>query len=180
VNIFIENHKEVIRLLHGFPGIDFVDIEYTSDNGQTWLPIVNNYHSTGAFLWTIPFGQPSTLARIRIFDASNHDTTDMSDSHFYLHIAPGINVEKPAGGNIIIGKNGSAKLNWDLLPGETSYMLEYSVNSGKVWRRLDYKNISTRNKGSLEFQNPANSGESYLVRIRSGEKYSDEINVLVK
>jgi len=161
-------------------GIDFVDIEYTSDNGQTWLPIVNNYHSTGAFLWTIPFGQPSTLARIRIFDASNHDTTDMSDSHFYLHIAPGINVEKPVGGNIFIGKNGSAKLNWDLLPGEDNYKLEYSVNSGKEWRSLDYKNISTSEKGSLEFQNPANSGKSYLVRIRSGEKYSDEINVRVK
>ncbi|GJQ62570.1 MAG: glycosyl hydrolase [Melioribacteraceae bacterium] len=161
-------------------GIDFVDIEYTSDNGQTWLPIVNNYHSTGAYLWTIPLGQPSTLARIRIFDSSNHDTTDMSDSHFYLHIMPAINVEIPQSGYIAGGGDGSCLIKWTADKEVKSVIPQYSFDDGNTWRSMSVMLSNNGGVNELEMRPPFVSGESYLVRLKSGELTSDEVKVKLR
>ncbi len=57
-------------------------LEYTVDNGVTWVLIANNIASTiNRFSWTVPSGLNTSLARIRITSGS---LTDQSDAPFKI------------------------------------------------------------------------------------------------
>lgn len=152
-------------------GIEFVDIEYTSDNGQTWNTIVNNYHSTGAFLWTIPNGQPSTLARVRIFDSSNHDTTDMSDSHFYLRIAPGLDFYGSGKEIIANDNNKTLSFKWTAPPDLKNIRTEYSIDEGITWNIFGENQLNRGEVNNSDLKIPTDR-DKYLIRLVSGGEVS--------
>lgn len=64
-------------------GINEVRIEYTLDNGEHWIEIIDRTPSYGAYMWTIP-DEVSSLCRIRIFDADDATYSDMSDDFFNI------------------------------------------------------------------------------------------------
>lgn len=77
-----------------------VNVYYSIDNGVSWVKIVNNQPSTGAYVWNFPTTIFSALARIKVEDATNPALNDVSDAFFY------INVDKPVGANIKSTGNG--------------------------------------------------------------------------
>jgi 3-phytase len=63
--------------------INNINIEFSSDDGSNWIPIVNSVPASGFYNDTVP-DFPSTKCRIKIIDASNSAVYDISDSTFTI------------------------------------------------------------------------------------------------
>jgi photosystem II stability/assembly factor-like uncharacterized protein len=65
-------------------GIDSVKLEYSTDNGSSWIVIVTSApEAMGSYLWTVP-STLSTTCRVRISDCFNGAVTDMSNAMFSI------------------------------------------------------------------------------------------------
>ena len=64
--------------------VNNVKIEYTADNGVSWLPpIIPSTPSDGSYSWTIP-NTPSTQCKVKITDVDNPSVSDESDGVFTI------------------------------------------------------------------------------------------------
>jgi len=145
-------------------GVSNVNIDYTDDNGNTWNPVAVNYHSTGAFWWILPISQPSTLARLRIYDSSDPTVSDMSDSYFNLHIKAGINIIAP-GASASFSVGSKMNISWTGNDKISSVKIEYWSDNTKRWNLIadnvpsTYKKINNylwqsipQNKGNIQIR----------------------------
>lgn len=117
-------------------GITNVNIDYTDDNGLTWNNIVTGYRSTGAYGWNVPLTQPSTLARIRIYDSIDPTISDMSDSYFNLNYNGGLSIIYP-GGNGIHPAGSDMNISWKGSNKISTVRIEYSSDNGKSWNLIE-------------------------------------------
>jgi len=154
-------------------GVSNVNIEYTDDNGNTWNPVVSNYHSTGAYFWILPISQPSTLARLRIYDSSDPTVTDMSDSYFYLHIKGAIDIINPhefstfpAGSDMNISWKGIDKV--------SAVRIEYWSDNTKSWHLIADNVASTYKRvNNYLWKGVPQSMGNILIKITDNKgKYS--------
>ncbi len=168
-----------------------VKIEYTIDNGLTWILIANNIPSTGYYTWDPVPKTPSTNAKIRISDASDGYPSDASDDVFTIEPEQALNLISPNGGEswmsgssqYIRWSTGSSGGNTKSIPAriepsrkpsvlksssdETSgaisdIKIEYSTNSGSSWTTIVER---TPNNGSYVWT-PVPSHNSALCRVR--------------
>ena len=65
-----------------------VDIDFSSDNGNTWNAASTNTANDGKFSWTVP-DVPSDLCLIRVSDAANNNPRDVSNGVFTIVSASG-------------------------------------------------------------------------------------------
>jgi len=65
------------------PGGNTVDIDYSSDNGTTWIRIATQTPDTGFYLWNVP-GPATTTAKVRIRFHETPSLTDTSDAVFTI------------------------------------------------------------------------------------------------
>jgi len=73
--------------------IDSVTIAYTTDNGSTWLPVIQSVPaSSGSYLWPVPETH-SRFCKVKITDASDTSVYDISDSVFEIHTYENLNIE---------------------------------------------------------------------------------------
>ncbi|MBK9099352.1 MAG: Omp28-related outer membrane protein [bacterium] len=63
---------------------DSVKIEFSSDSGITWLPVVNSYLNTGSFEWDVP-ETSSTNCKIRISSTVSPANYDVSNNSFTIY-----------------------------------------------------------------------------------------------
>ena len=73
-----------------------VMIDYTTDGGSTWTPIVASTANDGTHPWAVP-STLSTTYRIRVSETDG-SPTDMSDAVFSIVAVPAITVTSPNGG----------------------------------------------------------------------------------
>ena len=153
--------------------ISNVGIDYTLDNGVTWVNITPNTQSTGAYLWHIP-SNTSSLARVRIYDASNPTFQDQSDSYFFLNVTPGfrfLNMNE----NETLKAGGSKEIKWIESSDVSDVILEYSLDNGRSWKIIQ-QNLATRpnDENSFIWRNiPNKLSDNTLLRIRDAAgKYS--------
>jgi hypothetical protein len=66
--------------------IEYVKIEFSSDNGGHWTTVTASTSNTGVYNWTVP-SVASDGCRIRIKSAADSNITDMSDSVFKIEAA---------------------------------------------------------------------------------------------
>ena len=161
-------------------GVSNVNIEYTDDNGNTWNPVASNYHSTGAFWWVLPFSQPSTLARLRIYDASDPTITDMSDSYFYLHIKGGLNVIDPHL-NSSVAAGSDMNISWTSDNKISSVKIEYWSDNSRSWH-LIADNVSSTYKRVNNYLwkgVPNNAGNIQIRLTDSSGKYSTKSGTVI-
>jgi uncharacterized repeat protein (TIGR02543 family) len=65
-------------------GVSTVKLEYTTNNGNTWLPMsINKLASGGSYDWTIP-NVPSKQCRVKVLDAAIPATYDSSNGFFSI------------------------------------------------------------------------------------------------
>ncbi len=63
-----------------------VKIDYTTDNGATWMNIAGGLYSIyPAYAWMVPF-TPSTTCKVRVTDNNNPNNFDESDSAFTIQL----------------------------------------------------------------------------------------------
>ena len=113
----------------------FVGIDYSIDGGSTWLVIVNSTNNTGSYSWNIP-NNPSTQCRVRVRDASQPSTFDISNINFTILVpVPVITVSAPNGGE---NWNSCTTVNitWSSVFTSGSFKLEYSTNNGGTWNTI--------------------------------------------
>ena len=84
--------KDTTEIKWQSSGIDSVNIYYSTDNGNSWNTIVNNYDATiGSYKWHVPSVE-SDKCKIKIVnaDADSRHNTFKSDSTFTIGSATGI------------------------------------------------------------------------------------------
>ena len=123
--------------------IENVKIEYTTNNGATWVTITNSTPSTGAYSWN-PIPNVSSLqCRIRISEATRGIPSDISDNNFTITY-PGtqlIKVTSPNGGEKWTAGS-SQQITWDAA-GITNVKIEYTLNNGISWNTITASTPST-------------------------------------
>ncbi len=78
--------------------IEFVKIEYSTDNGSAWSEITASTPNDGSYEWDVP-ASPSMQCLVRISDAIDGDPVDVSDATFTITVVGGILVlSSPNGG----------------------------------------------------------------------------------
>ena len=112
------------------------DIDYSTDQGTTWNPVVIDYPSTtGVYEWQVP-NAASSQARVRVTDSHQDLVVDTSDANFEIQEAP-ITIINPNGGEVLYYDQ-NYQINWsypDSLdePSAQNISIDYSVNGGISW-----------------------------------------------
>ncbi|MBN1998175.1 FG-GAP repeat protein [candidate division KSB1 bacterium] len=75
---------------------DFVDINLSRDNGQTWEVLAENVPDNGEYQWTVN-APASAFCRIQVSDADG-SPVDTSDNVFTISDMPSITLSSPNGG----------------------------------------------------------------------------------
>ncbi|RKY29622.1 MAG: hypothetical protein DRP68_07060, partial [Candidatus Omnitrophota bacterium] len=140
--------------------IPYVRLEYSTDGGTIFTPIVDSTPNTGSYSWTIP-DEITTEALVRISDAdveNYSEVTDTSDNTF--KIQGSFAVTSPNGGEAwIVGESHNITWNFN---GSVNYVnLYYSTDSGTSWTLIE---SSVPNTGTYSWTVPdAVSGQ---VRVK--------------
>jgi hypothetical protein len=161
-------------------GINNVNIEYTEDNGQNWNTVVSNIPSTGAYFWHLPIVPPATLARLRIFDASDPTITDMSDGTFFLGIKGALKLDEPIGNKIFSASSG-INISWKGINTISSVKIEYSSDNGKSWNIIagNVPNGRNRVNNYLWSDIPQSIKGNILIRLSDSKgRYSDKSGII--
>jgi len=109
-----------------------VKLEYTTNNGATWVTIKDDTLNTGLYKWLVPVVN-SSLCKVRVSNAYNENKpSNMSASTFTIsQVAPVISVTAPVGGES--WDAGSAQvIKWNS-SGITNVKIEYTTNNGVNW-----------------------------------------------
>jgi len=75
-------------------GITTVDLEYSTNNGTNWIPIVAGLQNTGKYLWVIPNAATAT-AKVRVI-AHDSQNVALDPSNAAFTISPGTPLDVPA------------------------------------------------------------------------------------
>jgi hypothetical protein len=110
-----------------------VTLEYTLDNGQSWVLINDNVDASAeSYLWTTP-NSYSDECRIRITDNSDINIYDKSDSAF-INMLPQLVLSNPIGGESFV-YDAVAVIKWQLSPISEIDIL-YSIDNGSSWNEI--------------------------------------------
>jgi hypothetical protein len=142
----------------------FVAIDYSTDGGTTWTVITTSTNNSGSYNWTVS-NTPSSQARVRVKDAANPSTFDISNVNFTIAVpVPTITVSAPNG-----GETWNSCQNYNITWSNTfvtgSYKIEYSVNNGASWTTI----VNSVTGPSYSWQVPNNIATSNqcLIRVSS-------------
>jgi len=137
-----------------------VSIEYSTDNGSSWLSIIASVPAAGgSYNWTVP-NISSTQCLVRISDASNPSINDVSDAVFTI-TNPVVTVTAPNGGEIwAVGTVKQVK--WTSQ--DISHIkIEYSTDNGSEWLVIIASRLAAF--GSYNWTIPNTPSTQCLVRI---------------
>jgi len=134
-------------------------IQYSIDNGATWINIASGTDNDGSFLWTVP-NVNSNLCRIKVAD-QDCDPFDVSDQPFAICAPPYVKVIQPNGGERIqIGSNYSIR--WHACCFIDSVKLQLSIDNGKTWQNIAAK---TENDSLFLWTVPNTPSDSCLIKV---------------
>ncbi len=143
--------------------IEFVRIDYTTNNGATWFNITDKTPSDGVYSWSPIPSVSSLLCRVKISDYKDGLPADISDENFSI-IYPGnqlIKVTLPNGGEKWAAGS-SQNIKWDAA-GITNVKIEYTTNNGINWNVITN---STESDGFYTWvQVPNNASTQCKIRI---------------
>ncbi|MDD3875540.1 MAG: T9SS type A sorting domain-containing protein [Bacteroidales bacterium] len=138
----------------------FVKLEYSVDNGATWLLIANSSNNDGSESWTTP-NTPSSQCLVRVSEFGNPTVFDVSNAVFSI-VYPYVVVTSPNGGESWEGCS-TKSITWTSYgAGSGPWKVEYSDNNGLIWIPLTNSTSSTSYSWN---QLPNNPGTQYLIRV---------------
>jgi hypothetical protein len=120
-----------------------VNINYSSDNGLSWVNVTRGLPNKGSFSWLVP-AMSSANSLIAIFDTSGNCKTGQSGAIFTIKGKPSLLLTSPSGGEKLFSGNFysikyiSANLG-------AFIKLEFSGDSGKTWNIISGKTTNTGN-----------------------------------
>lgn len=136
-----------------------VSIEYSTNNGSNWISIIaSTPASSGSYTWTVPY-TPSTQCLVRVSDAANPSTYDISDGIFT--IVSLITVNSPNGGEDWIG-NSNHYITWSSQT-ITNVSIEYTTDNGGNWTSVIASTPAST--GNYAWTVPNTPSTQCLVRV---------------
>jgi hypothetical protein len=145
--------------------INNVIIQYSKDNGATWMDIENSTVNDGSFDWVVPDTLSDTcLVRIAGND-SDEDPSDVSDEVFSIvsPVPDTIDITSPNGGET--WEAGSIhEIRWTSTGPVETVKIEYADHDGIPWTTIV---DSMENSGSYNWIVPDTPADNCLVRISS-------------
>lgn len=144
---------------------NFVNIEYSTDNGLSWTTIVSSHTSGatfGSYSWVNIPNTPSINCKIRVSDAGLPTSNDISNNTFSI-VTPNVYVATPNGGETYTAFTNNT-INWSSAGFTGNVDLAYKTSLGAAWT-----NIATNqtNNGSYNWFVPNTPTTTAKVRVRS-------------
>ena len=121
-------------------GVTAVDLEYSTNGGSSWTPIVSSLANTGTYAWSVP-NAPTTQARVRAtaHDAATNQAQDASDANFTIQAVPITHtITASAGPNGAIAPVGAVVVNdganapFNITPDSGYHVADVLVDGGSV------------------------------------------------
>ena len=139
----------------------FYDIDFSPDNGSSWVAVASNYFSPGGtYAWTLPnISSGSFLIRVSL--SSNNAINDQSDAVFSNTGA--LIVNSPNGGESWTSYS-SQTISWTPSGTSGTYRIEYSTDNGTTWVVI-VNNHSTGGNTYLWNPVPNTPSNNCLVRV---------------
>jgi hypothetical protein len=148
-----------------------VKLEFSTDAGSSWMPIINSTPNDGVHPWIIP-NNPSTHCKVRISDAVDGVPSDVSDGDFTISRPPRITVTSPNGGETwFVGH--TKNITWLSENFTGNLRIEYTTNGGDSWMEIT---PSTENDGIYSWIVENTPSTDCLVEISDasdGEPYDE-------
>lgn len=148
---------------NAYNDVDFVTLEFSSDNGSTWTEIVNTTENDGSYSWEFP-DVVSSDCQIRISEYGNPAFYDVCDENFEL-IAPYITLTSPNDGETLQGCS-DTYINWTSGGAGNYFDIELSTDNGSTWTSLANNIYESGSSGSFHWDPIDNlSSTQCLIRI---------------
>lgn len=149
-------------------GPNSIDLEYSVDQGATWIPIATGVANSSSYPWTVPsINVAEVEIRVTATDAAGNRKRVSSNS-FAVQTSGGVTV---SGGTYAGPYRGGASLNltWtaaDSGPGfgATPISLDYSTDSGSTWSPIA---TAIANTSPYAWTLPAVNSSQVRVRVRA-------------
>ncbi len=139
--------------------LDSLKIQYSIDNGATWLNIVSSTNNDGSFLWTVP-SVNSKQCRVKVADR-DCDPFDVSDQAFTICAPPFVKVLQPNGGeSLLVGSNYTIR--WHACCFIDSVKLQLSIDNGRTWQNIVSR---TENDSAYIWTVPNSPSDSCLIKV---------------
>lgn len=138
-----------------------VQLEYSTDQGTTWLQITNSTFNDGTYAWTVP-NTPSPISLVRVSGANFPANADSSDAVFTL--APHVTVTSPNGAEVLTGCT-THNITWSTGGTSDVFNLDYSTNSGATWLPIATNLARSQSFASYSWTVANANSSSCLVRI---------------
>ncbi|MDZ7331997.1 MAG: PKD domain-containing protein [candidate division KSB1 bacterium] len=139
--------------------LDSLKIQYSTDNGTTWVNIVSSTNNDGSYLWTVPTVN-SKQCRIKVADR-DCDPFDVSDQAFTICAPPFVKVLQPNGGERLqIGS--SYTIRWHACCFIDSVKLQLSIDNGRTWQNIVAR---TENDSSYQWTVPNTPSDSCRIKV---------------
>jgi hypothetical protein len=147
-----------------------VKLEYSLDNGASWVLIAANSPGDGVEPWTVPVA-PSTAALVRVSSVNEPTATDVSNAVFTISV-PAITVLSPNGGEAWDVGSFQA-ITWTSVSVPGAVRLEYSLDLGVTWTLIA---ASAANDGSEPWSLPATPSANALVRVSAIDGSASDVS----
>ncbi|HPI42519.1 MAG TPA: SBBP repeat-containing protein [Candidatus Cloacimonas acidaminovorans] len=143
--------------------IETVKIEFSSDNGNSWLTIANNVSAAaGSYSWTTP-DINSSQCLIKISDATDNTFWDISDNPFTIR--PQIIVIAP-NGNEYIAVYSIYSILWSNTEEVSFVLIDYSIDGGVNWLPVQTSPYPA-STGRYDWLVPNNPSTNCLIKVRN-------------
>jgi len=134
-----------------------VNIQYSTDNGGSWINIVNNVTNSGSYEWTAPTVS-SDVCLVKVINVQNPIVNDESEL-FSIHPQI-IDITTPTSADIFISGR-KYYITWRTVGSFSNADISYSLNGGQTWTSIA---TNVTNSGYYEWTLP--EVFSYVSRIK--------------
>ncbi len=142
--------------------VNYLNFEYSIDNGTTWNTIANTISAAQDTLaWNIPSGINSTQCFIRATDAETPGISDITNNPFTI---ASLTLTQPVG-NEYLQAGDVYEIKWTASPEILNVKLSYTTNDGVTWSGINGASSLSAAGGSFEWRVP-NSLSSNETRVR--------------
>ncbi len=141
-------------------GVNEIDIEFSQDNGMTWIPVAEKVSAAAAsFPWQAPDIE-SVACKMRITDSNNQYIADESNLVFSV-VSKSLVLQNPNGGEKLM-VDSVYTIKW-----QSAYIenvrIQYSADNGAGWNTV--KRITSAAPGEVEWIVPDDVSDSCRVKI---------------
>ncbi|MFN5712195.1 MAG: beta strand repeat-containing protein, partial [Bacteroidota bacterium] len=150
-----------------------VRLDYSIDNGVTWVNITTSTTNDGSQNWTVP-NVSSTNCLVRVSNTADLNVFDVSNAVFT--IKPAVTIITPNGDNgvTIWGGCTVTSITFDRSPAWSNYVIEYSINNGSTWTTITNSWSTSSNPATYNWSIPNTPTTQALVRVTpSSTSFSD-------